>query len=67
MYRMDQVFSDYENIRKELELFSSDLSSKKEIIVFSKADLLDKEMKDFISSEFSKKYKKEIFIISSAT
>lgn len=67
MYRMDQVFSDYENIRKELELFSSDLALKKEIIVFSKADLLDKEMKDFIVWEFSKKYKKEIYVISSAT
>lgn len=67
IYRMDQVFSDYENIRKELELFSSDLALKKEIIVFSKADLLDKEMKDFILSEFSKKYKKEIFIVSSFT
>jgi len=45
---MDQVFSDYTDIRKELEYFSSDLATKEEIIVFSKADLLDKEMKDFI-------------------
>ncbi|MCP4524265.1 MAG: GTPase ObgE, partial [Candidatus Gracilibacteria bacterium] len=68
MYRMDQVFSDYENIRKELSAFSDLLSDKEEIIVFSKADLLDNEMKEFILSEFQKKYpKKKLFIISAAT
>jgi len=36
--------------------------------VFSKADLLDDEMKDFISKEFKKKYKiKKVFVISSVT
>lgn len=67
MYRMDEVFSDYENIRKELELFSSDLVKKEELIVFSKADLLDNEMKLYISSEFEKKYNKKVFVISAAT
>jgi len=67
MYRMDKVFSDYEDIRKELEYFSSDLGKKEEIVVFSKADLLDDEMKDYIVSEFKKKYKKEVFVISAAT
>lgn len=68
MYRMDQVFSDYENIRKELELFSDLLANKEEIIVFSKADLLDDEMKDFIVSEFKNKFgEKEMFVISAAT
>jgi GTP-binding protein len=68
MYRMDQVFTDYENIRKELEFFSADLAKKEEIVVFSKADLLDDEMKDFIVSEFKNKFNKEnIFIISAAT
>jgi GTP-binding protein len=65
---MDQVFSDYENIRKELELFSDLLANKEEIIVFSKADLLDDEMKDFIVSEFKNKFgEKEMFVISAAT
>jgi|TARA_Y100001960_G_C14561307_1_gene770928 GTP-binding protein len=65
---MDQVFTDYENIRKELEFFSADLAKKEEIVVFSKADLLDDEMKDFIVSEFKNKFNKEnIFIISAAT
>lgn len=68
LYKMDQIFEDYENIRKELEYFSPSLAEKEEIIWFSKADLLDSEMKDFILSEFRKKYpNKKIFIFSSAS
>lgn len=68
MYRMDQVFSDYTDIRKELELFSELLSLKEEIVVFSKADLLDNEMKQFILSEFQSKFPdKKTFVISAAT
>jgi selenocysteine-specific translation elongation factor len=37
-------------------------------VVFSKADLLDKEMKDFILEEFKTKYPdKIVFIMSSIT
>jgi GTP-binding protein len=65
---MDQVFADYENIRKELELFSELLGEKEEIVVFSKADLLDDEMREFILSEFKSKYpNKKVFIISAAS
>jgi len=64
---MDQVFSDYSDIRKELEYFSEVLTTKEEIIVFSKADLLDSEMKDFIVEEFKKKFNKKVFLISAAT
>lgn len=71
MYRMDKVFTDYTDIRKELELFSSEIAEKEEIVVFSKADLLDKEMKDFIVSEFltmhPKMDKSRVFVISAAT
>lgn len=68
LYRLDQAFQDYEDIRKELEYFSLDLAKKEEIIVLSKADLLDKEMIDYMYSEFQKKHKnKKIFVISSAT
>ena len=68
LYRLDKVFDDYTDIRKELENFSPLLAEKEEIIVFSKADLLDNEMKNFIAKEFKKKFKKKkIFIISSAT
>jgi len=62
------VFQDYKDIRHELEVFSDLLKNKEEIVVFSKADLLDKEMKDFILSEFKTKYPlKKVFIISSAS
>lgn len=68
LYRLDQAFKDYEDIRKELEYFSKDLAEKEEIIILTKADLLDKEMLDYMHSEFKKKYKKKkIFVISSAT
>lgn len=68
LYRLDEIFSDYENIRKELSYFSDKLENKEEIIVFSKADLLGEEIKNHIIEEFEKKYKnKTIFSISSAT
>jgi len=68
LYRLDDVFQDYEDIRKELTLFSEKLKDKQEVIVFSKADLLDDEMKSHILEEFSKKYPdKKYFIISAAT
>lgn len=66
--RLDKIFEDYEDIRNELGLFSEDLVKKEEIILFSKADLLDEEMRQYITSEFVKKYKpKKFFVISSAT
>ena len=65
LYKMDQIFQDYEDIRKELEYFSPELAKKEEIIWLSKADLLDSE---FILWEFKKRYpNKKVFIISSAT
>ena len=68
LYRLDEVFTDYTGIRRELELFSDVLLEKEEIIVLSKADLLDSEMKEHIVSEFKKEYSdKTIFVISAAT
>lgn len=68
LYRLDQVFNDYTDIRKELELFSDLLKNKEEIIVFSKADLLDEEMREHIISEFKKIHPKKVyFTISAAT
>ncbi|MDD3303038.1 MAG: GTPase ObgE [Candidatus Gracilibacteria bacterium] len=68
LYRLDDAFGDYEDIRKELEYFSEDLAKKEEIIVLAKADLLDKEMVDYILNEFTNKFSnKKIFVISSAT
>lgn len=66
--RLDKVFEDYTDIRKELGLFSEDLVEKEEIILFSKADLLDEEMRTYIVEEFKKRFKpKKTFVISSAT
>jgi GTPase involved in cell partitioning and DNA repair len=48
LYRLDNVLSDYEDIRHELEVFSENLLKKEEVIVFSKGDLLDDEMKNHI-------------------
>ena len=68
MHRLDKVFSDYTDIRKELEYFSDGLGKKEEIIVFSKADLLDKEMKEYIVSEFKQLHpNKVVYVISAAT
>ena len=68
LYRLDNVFQDYEDIIKELGLFSPDLLNKQEIVVFSKWDLLDAEMKVHILDEFQKIYPdKKYFIISAAT
>jgi len=67
-YRLDSVFTDYTDIRKELELFSDLLKNKEEIIVFSKADLLDIEIKEFLISEFKDRHPNaKVFMISSAT
>lgn len=67
LYRLDQVFEDYENIRYELGAFSDELIEKEEIVVFSKADLLDAEMREHIVSEFKKKFpNREVLVISAA-
>jgi len=68
LYRLDDLMQDYRDIRHELESFSKELAEKEEIIVFSKADLLDSEMKQFIAEEFQKHFwEKTIFIVSAAT
>ena len=66
--RLDKVFQDYIDIRHELEVFSDLLKNKEEIVVFSKADLLDSEMKDFVLEEFKAKYPdQKVFMMSSAS
>ena len=66
--RLDNIFTDYTDIRKELELFSTSLSTKEEVIVLSKSDLLDTEMKEYLLWEFKAQHpSKEVFLLSSAT
>ncbi|NDK10115.1 GTPase ObgE [Candidatus Gracilibacteria bacterium] len=68
LYRLDKLITDYQDIRHELALFSELLEEKEEIVVFSKADLLDEEMRDHIISEFKTMYPEvKTFTISAAT
>jgi GTP-binding protein len=68
LYRLDKLLTDYQDIRHELALFSELLEEKEEIVVFSKADLLDEEMRDHIISEFKTLYPDiKTFVISAAT
>lgn len=70
LYRLDKVFEDYEKIREELEIFGEsssfegeNLKDKEEVVVLSKADLLDEEMKDLILKEFKKKYSEKKYLL----
>lgn len=51
------IFKDYQIVQNELKKYSSDLYSKKQIIVVNKSDLLDEESKDIIKEDFLKKQK----------
>ncbi|EKD66290.1 MAG: GTPase ObgE [uncultured bacterium (gcode 4)] len=65
LQELDKIVQNYKDIRWELKSFSKELAKKEEIVVFSKADLFDKEMIDYIKKEFKKITKvKKIFVIS---
>jgi GTP-binding protein len=59
-----EPLSQYEKIRKELELFSKDLAQKPEIVVATKMDI--PEAQESLKS-FKKDVDKPVFAISSAT
>ena len=59
----DDPVRDYQTVRNELEKYNPELLEKKEIILLTKSDLLDK--KDLENKlKLMKKFKKEIFPIS---
>ena len=58
------LYEKYKIIRNELEKYSLDLISKKEIVALNKIDLLDKEEIDKKINDFKIKYKKKFFKIS---
>ena len=59
----DSVVQDYKTIRTELEKYSEELLSKKEVILLTKTDLVDaKDLKKKITQ--LKKYTKHIFSVS---
>lgn len=60
----DNLTERYENLRHEIKSYSEYLDKRPEIIVFSKSDLIDDEIKSWIRDEFKNK---EVFFISSLT
>ena len=54
----------YNQIKKELANYSKELSSKKEIIVLNKIDLLEKKIVEKIRKNFSKNKKSEVMVLS---
>ena len=54
----------YEQVKKELANYSSEMMKKKEIVVLNKTDLVDKDMIDEIILEFSKNINCEIITLS---
>ncbi len=60
----DNLRERYNNLRNELSEYSEQLSKRPEIIVFSKSDLIDKEIEGWIKEEFKNE---DIYFISSIT
>ena len=58
------MLGNYSKVRKELFKYSSKLVKKREIIVFNKIDMVNKEEIDNKINIFSKKMKKKIYTIS---
>lgn len=63
----DTPLKDFETIRAELEKFSKSLAKKPFVPVFTKIDLTDGELEDFLIEEFKKKFKIKAFKVSAAT
>ena len=60
----DNLFNRYKIIREELEKYSPELMSKREIVAFNKVDLLEEEEINVKISEFKKNFKKKFYKIS---
>ena len=54
----------YHQVKNELKSYSPDLLKKKELIVLNKIDLIDNELAQEITDDFSKKINKEILTLS---
>lgn len=54
----------YDQVKKELANYSSEMMKKKEIVVLNKTDLVDKDIIDEIILEFSKDINCEIILLS---
>lgn len=57
------LWADYQTIRNELKTYSKELGKKKELVVLTKADLVDDETVAKAIAEF-KKHRKKVLVIS---
>ena len=60
----DQLASDYQVVRKELEKYGNGLTGKKEIVVVNKMELIDESMRKEIEVEIDKLIHKSIVWVS---
>lgn len=62
----EEIVKNYQTIRAELEKWSPEMATKEELIVLSKADIIDPEQLEEMRKYFEKKTKKKVAITLSA-
>ena len=60
----EDLFYSYMQVRMELKKYSKELEKKKEIVVFNKIDLINKDEIKYKLTQFKKKIKKNVLLIS---
>ncbi len=60
----EDIKKSYDQVKNELENYSSNLSKKRELIILNKIDLLKKNEIKKITDDFSKKIKSEVVLMS---
>ena len=60
----EDLIHSYRQISIELKKFSSEVEKKKEIVVFNKIDLINKDEIKYKLTEFKKRIKKNVLLIS---
>jgi len=60
----EDLFYSYRQVRTELKKYNKELEKKKEIVVFSKIDLINKDKIKYKLTQFKKKIKKNVLLIS---
>jgi GTP-binding protein len=62
----EEIVSNYQTIRKELEKWSPEMAAKEELIILSKADIIDPEQLEEMQKYFEKKTGKKVTLTLSA-
>ena len=60
----EDLINSYRQVRIELKKYSRELEKKKEIVVFNKIDLINKDEINYRLTNFKKKIKKNVLLIS---